>query len=376
MKKLLIGLLVAALGAVSFGAAAEETGNVAAVNGETITQTELDNMVNTLKNRMTQYGIDASEEEIAAIIEASALTELVEDRLLTQDMTAQGCYEMSADEESAITEAARVSWENLTQQYEAYYTQYLDGEDEGLTAADAAQSALNESGYTLEYMENYYRNALASEKYEDWLMEGEAAITDEEVQAAYEQRVEESRAAYEEDVSAFETAVASGKEVWYRPAGYRAILQIMMKAEGEDEKEKLASVKEKTDEIYARLEQGEAFEELISVYGEDSAFEKEGFLETGYQVHPDSILWEEAFVEAAFGEEMQEIGDYSQPVVFEDNVHILYYLKDVPDGAVELSDTLAAALQEELYGERAEEKMEERLAELKEESEIVYFERG
>ena len=49
-------------------------------------------------------------------------------------------------------------------------------------------------------------------------------------------------------------------------------------------------------------------------------------------------------------------------------------LKDVPDGPVELSDALAAALREDIYGEQANVKMEERLAQLKEEAEIVYME--
>lgn len=224
------------------------------------------------------------------------------------------------------------------------------------------------------YMENYYRNALASEKYEQWLMEGELEVTQEDVQAGYAQRVEESRAAYEGDVAAFETAMASGTEVWYRPEGYRAILQIMLSAEGEDDAAKLASVEEKTDAIYARLEQGESFESLIAEYGEDSAFADESFYETGYQVHPDSILWEDAFVQTAFGEDMQKPGDYSQPVVFADHVHILYYLKDVSAGAVELTEALTEALREDIYAERTNEKMELRLAELKENAEIIYSE--
>lgn len=79
-------------------------------------------------------------------------------------------------------------------------------------------------------------------------------------------------------------------------------------------------------------------------------------------------------MEAAFGDDMQEIGDYSEPIVFDDQVHILYYLKDVPEGAVELSEDLAEALRSEIYAEKANAKMEEGLAQLKEESEIVYTE--
>lgn len=50
------------------------------------------------------------------------------------------------------------------------------------------------------------------------------------------------------------------------------------------------------------------------------------------------------------------------------------YLKDVPEGVVELSEDLAEALRSEIYAEKANARMEERLAQLKEESEIVYTE--
>ncbi len=376
MKKMLGCILTLAMLLVpAFETAAEENRAAATVNGEEILQTELENMVSTLSSRMALYGIEASDESTTEVIRSSALQELVDDCLLTQDMTTQGCYDTSDEEESAIEAAAQASWENLSEQYENYDTQPGgDQEDTELTASERAQNYLKENGYTLEYMQNYYRNALASEKYEQWLMKDEPEITDEEVQEAYKQRVEESKTAYENDVESFETAMANGQEVWYRPAGYRAILQIMITADGDDEKAKLESVKEKTDEIYARLEQGESFETLIADYGEDSSFNDESFLETGYQVHKDSVFWEEAFVEAAFGDDMQKSGDYSQPHVFGDHVHILYYLKDVPDGPVELSAALAAALREDIYGEQANVKMEERLAQLKEEAEIVYME--
>lgn len=375
MKKIYGLLMMGLLAAGSCCAAAEEDTVIVTVNGEDIYQSEPDSIVESLKSRMSAYGIDVTDESVLETIEESARKELVEDRLLTQDMTRQGCYDFTEEEEDAAVTAAQVSWDNLNEQYEAYFTEYLNGEeDEGMTAADLAQSYLSESGYTLEYMENYYRNALASEKYEDWLMQDEDEITDEAVQEAYAQRVEESKNAYENDISAFETDLQNGKEIWYRPDGYRAVLQIMMTAEGEDDEAKLASVQEKTEDIYARLEQGEAFETLIAEYGEDTSFENESFLETGYQVHLESVIWEETFIEAAYGEEMQEPGDYTQPLVFDENVHILYYLQDVPSGQVELTEELTEALRSDLYDEKSDAKLQAHLEELTENGEIVYTE--
>ena len=373
MKKTLSVFLALLMVLLSVAAYAEENPTVVTVNGDSITQAELDAMMSAMDARMTQYGIDTSSENVQNAIREAAMQELVEDRLLTQDMTAQGCYDMTEEEEASIADAAKKSQADLQQQMESYFASYMDSqEDSSATAAELAETYLQDSGYTLEYMENYIRNTVASTKYEQWLMEGEADTTQEEIQAAYEERVASSKAAYENDVSAFETALANNQEVWYRPDGYRAVLQIMLSAQGDDDAQKLASVKETTDAIYDRLEKGESFESLIAAYGEDSAFDDASFCETGYQVNPQSVLWEDAFVQAAFGDGMENPGDYSQPVVFGDNVHILYYLKDIPGGAMELTDALAAALGQELYAQRTEEKMEARLATLKEEAEIVY----
>lgn len=373
MKKTLSVFLALLMMLLSVAAYAEENPTVVTVNGDSITQAELNAMMSALDARMTQYGIDTSSENVQNAIREAAMQELVEDRLLTQDMTAQGCYDMTEEEEASIADAAKKSQADLQQQMESYFASYMDSqEDSSATAAELAETYLKDSGYTLEYMENYIRNTVASTKYEQWLMEGEADTTQEEIQAAYEERVASSKAAYENDVSAFETALANNQEVWYRPDGYRAVLQIMLSAQGDDDAQKLASVKETTDAIYDRLEKGESFESLIAAYGEDSAFDDASFCETGYQVNPQSVLWEDAFVQAAFGDGMMNPGDYSQPVVFGDNVHILYYLRDIPGGAMELTDALAAALGQELYAQRTEEKMEARLATLKEEAEIVY----
>ena len=370
MKKTLSVFLALLMVLLSMVAYADENPTVVTVNGDSITQAELDAMMSALDARMTQYGIDTSSENVQNAIREAAMQELVEDRLLTQDMTAQGCYDMTVEEEASITDAAKKSQADLQQQMESYFASYMDSqEDSSATAAELAETYLKDSGYTLEYMENYIRNTVASTKYEQWLMEGEADTTQEEIQAAYEERVASSKAAYGNDVSAFETALANNQEVWYRPDGYRAVLQIMLSAQGDDDAQKLASVKETTDAIYDRLEKGESFESLIAAYGEDSAFDDASFCETGYQVNPQSVLWEDAFVQAAFGDGMKHPGDYSQPVVFGDNVHIL---RDIPGGAMELTDALAAALGQELYAQRTEEKMEARLATLKEEAEIVY----
>lgn len=340
------------------------------INGEAVYQSQINAVVASVVQNVEQLGLDTSGEEMLSAITEVARQQVIEDRLLSQDMTAQGMYEFTQEDESAVASAVQETMDAMLADYTAYYAS-LDQETE-TTAEQQAQAAMEAAGYTEDFFDSYYRNVLASERYEAWLVRDDDDISDEMVETAYQQRTAEGESLYAQDVAAFETALAAGQEIWYRPSGYRAILQIMMPAEGETDEEKLEPVRETTQEIYARLEAGETFESLLSEYGEDAAFDDPAFLETGYQVHPDSVLWEEAFVQSAFSQELAEPGDVSQPCVLGDNVCILYYLKDVEGGAAKLTDDLREALRADLYAQLIDDRLEERLNELEAEAEIVY----
>lgn len=343
------------------------------INGEAVYQSQIDSVTASVTESMGRLGLDTSDEEIASAISDVAQRQVIEDRLLSQDMTAQGMYDLTQEDENTVAQAAKQTVEAMLAEYTAYYAS-LAQEDANAqtTAAKQAQAAMEVAGYTEDFFKSYYRNVLASERYEAWLVRNDPEITQEEIEAAYRQRTDESKSLYAQDIPAFETALASGEEIWYRPAGYRAVLQIMLSAQGETDDEKLASVSEKTSDIYDRLEAGETFESLISEYGEDPSFDDPAFAETGYQVHPDSILWEEAFVQAAFAKELAKPGDVSQPHVFGNNVCILYYLKDVDGGAAELTENLREALRADLYAQQVESRLEERIETLEAEAEITF----
>ena len=343
------------------------------INGEAVYQSQIDSVTASVTESMGRLGLDTSDEEIASAISDVAQRQVIEDRLLSQDMTAQGMYDLTQEDENTVAQAAKQTVEAMLAEYTAYYAS-LAQEDANAqtTAARQAQAAMEVAGYTEDFFKSYYRNVLASERYEAWLVRNDPEITQEEIEAAYRQRTDESKSLYAQDIPAFETALASGEEIWYRPAGYRAVLQIMLSAQGESDDEKLASVSEKTSDIYDRLEAGETFESLISQYGEDPSFADPAFIETGYQVHPDSILWEEAFVQAAFADELAKPGDVSQPHVFGDNVCILYYLKDMDGGTAELTESLREALRADLYAQQVESRLEERIETLEAEAEITF----
>ena len=136
----------------------------------------------------------------------------------------------------------------------------------------------------------------------------------------------------------------------------------------------LASVQPTVDEIVEKFNNGTPFVDLIAEYNTDSGMEDPETLANGYPVHMDSILYDPAFVAAAFS--IGSIGQISEPVVGTYGVHILYYLRDVPAGAAELTPELEAAIREQLLGEIEDEMFSTALQERLDAADITYTELG
>ena len=136
----------------------------------------------------------------------------------------------------------------------------------------------------------------------------------------------------------------------------------------------LASVKATVDEIKAKLDGGATFEDLIKEYGTDPGMEDDTTRAEGYPVHNDSILYDPAFRDAAMA--LEKVGDISEPVVGQYGVHILQYLRDIPSGAVELTDDMKNEFRETILQEMITEAMHSAVDQWMDEAEIVYTEAG
>ena len=76
-------------------------------------------------------------------------------------------------------------------------------------------------------------------------------------------------------------------------------------------------------------------------------------LENGYEVHAESTMtWIPEFVAGAFSEKMQKPGDVSDPVVANYGIHILYYLRDIPGGYVEITDAIRTEISDYLNNQK------------------------
>ncbi len=99
----------------------------------------------------------------------------------------------------------------------------------------------------------------------------------------------------------------------------------------------IASVQDKLDEIYGKIEAGEDFSALIAEYGEDPGMKNEPTATRGYYVSARSTAWDQAFTDGAMS--LEKVGDVTMtPVVSGSGVHIIRYESDVTPGAVALDD--------------------------------------
>ena len=132
-------------------------------------------------------------------------------------------------------------------------------------------------------------------------------------------------------------------------AGLEPLKADMDKAEADC----LASVQEKVDEIYAKIDAGEAFDDLIEAYGEDPGMKSEPSKSRGYYVSDASTAWDESFTKGAMS--LEKVGDVTRtPVVSGSGVHIIRYESDVTSGAVPFEDIKEALSEKTLETKKSE----------------------
>lgn len=136
----------------------------------------------------------------------------------------------------------------------------------------------------------------------------------------------------------------------------------------------LDSVQDKVDEINQKLKDGASFTDLIKEYGTDPGMKNAEMLANGYAVHKDSILWDPAFTAGAMS--LEKVGDWSDPVLGSNGVHIIYYLRDIPGGAAELTDQLKEEIRAELLDEQKDAALNDAMEQWLKEAEIVYTDAG
>ena len=401
MKKILSLLLclcllfsAAALAEDTAAAELQDTDVLATVNGTELTWADVEPVYDSLVSSYGNY-YDLTDSANVELFRAVAMQNKINEVIMQAKIAELGIA--LTDEEAADAENdAQTDWDtaisNYISQQHSELTDESSQEDKDAANAEAVQY-YNDLGYSPESLKENYKLYALYDKLEATIVQ-DVTVTDEEVEALYQELVESDRALYENDIAAYVDynnyvdqmamyAMYYGTDssmdyAWYRPAGFRAVKHILLPVDDElmknyqdlqarleeqvDEAKAaiLASIADKIDEIYAKIDEGVDFDELIAEYGvkedgtaSDPGMTSEPYKTSGYEVSSASTNYVAPFVEAAFS--VENVGDVSAPYISSYGVHIVKYIADIPAGPIEMTEEQREAKRTELLTSKQNE---------------------
>lgn len=287
---------------------------------------------------------------------------------------------LTAEEEAEVQES-------LQQEIDSLYESYADdvdasitdedekrAEEEKLLLADLKANGLTYDKY-IKSIEDSLRDEAIANKYIESLL-AEVTVTDDDVQAYYDEqlayyqeRYEEDPANYFDDYSSF---LNGGSQPLVVPEGYNYYKHILVldAEEGEDK-----DVDAIVAEIYAKIEAGEDFDALIEEYGEDPGMQNEPYKTEGYILsEANASDYYDEFSAAALA--LENEGDITpEAVQSSKGKHIIKKCGPVEAKTVTL-DEVKDTIREQVETERKNDLYQEHLAKWKEEVKIVkYYDR-
>ncbi len=370
---------------------------VASLNGQDVLWSAVEPNYNGLVSQYSSY-YDMADPANVELFRAVALENTIIEALLTQKAAELGMSELTAEEAAQAEAAAQTDWSAAIDNYLAYFYPDLTAEsaEADIAAAEAeAEKYYKDGGYDLDALTAEYKKYMVLEKLQNVMIQ-DAAVTDEEVEAYYQQLVAADKELYENDVDAYmaynsqvdmmamyAAMYGSANDMdyaWYKPEGFRAVRHILLPVDeelmntytdlqarfeeqqtetepAEDEAETteapvtaeqvneakaaiFASLADKIEEINQKVVDGVDFDELITTYGvnADGTASDPGMASNPYYevcAASDTVYVAE-FVEAAMS--IPEVGGISAPYLSSFGIHIVKYLHDIPGGPVEMTD--------------------------------------
>lgn len=375
---------------------------------------------NYMYEMYAMFGMELSDEDIVGMQEDAVESEIYS-RAIAMEFEARGLT-LDVTEEEIEAEVE----ENYAEGYNYYYGM-VEGETEEEKNA-AIEMALYAEGYTRDRL-----RAMITAQYQAEALQAEVEaeiteVSEEDLKAAYDERLAADEETYTSDPTYFEgDAMSEGAAVCWVPEGYRSVKHVLvipeeevlqavtdardalenaqyemeayeaeLEAVGTEEATRTAeeiqadidaltaempemeaaivtaeqacldSVKEKTDVVYAELAAGKSFDEVMAAYGEDPGMQSEPNMTTGYYVCADSYTWDANFTAGSMA--LAQIGDYSaEPVISSSGVHIISYNSDVTPGPVafeDVRDALEAEILEALREDHYQKVLDAKVAEM------------
>ncbi len=412
---------------------------LATVNGQEILSDNkaMQDLIDYYTEFYASYGYDTADPTLQSMLQAVGLEWAVESALYTQKAQELNVPDMTEEQRASMTQTAKAEWDAAVEYYMQAVGNMTDSstEEEKATARETALAYIETNyGYTEEsYISSYLDGMLESQRRENVqnAVLGEIDVTEEEISAHFNEIVEDDKETYENNIPTYEYNTRyMNQPSYYVPEGYRGITHILLDVDDElmnnyknlsaslEEQDEQAtaddsaeateapaesaeapaesaeataepvtqemvdaarqaildSVKDKVDEINAKYQAGTPFADLIAEYGTDPGMTVEPGKTNGYAVHKESILYDPVFTQGAMA--LEKVGDISEPLLGTYGVHILHYTRDIPAGAVEMTEEIRSTLKDELQSELEQAAVSAMVADWISQADVQYTEEG
>ncbi len=221
---------------------------VAEFNGGSVSYGEAMKEYENWASYYQMYGYNLTDETEIKDLKQQVLDTLVQQKVVEAKAKEMGLTELTDAEKATLDEQATSEYEEAI----TYYTGYLEGDTEEETRQNAVDY-LESIGYTLESIQQYNLANAWQEKLKNEITK-DVAVSDADVQTAYEASVAEDQASYTEDNYNFENAATYGDTVTWVPEGYRAVKHILLTLSDEDAAA-LSDLQSQIEDVNIRIEE-------------------------------------------------------------------------------------------------------------------------
>ena len=192
-------------------------------------QAQIQNQVNYMTALYSRYGLsfDSTNADVMNSLTDNVLNSLVERSVLLAKAKELGLDQLTDEEKTKIEENTASQLDSLRKSAANEFSLDLE------TQLEEINAKLDELGYTEEVVRKGMTESLLITKAEDYAVK-DVTVTEDEIVADFNSKVEAAKTSYESDLSAYGKAVLNGTTVHYRPAGYRNVKQILIKYSDED----------------------------------------------------------------------------------------------------------------------------------------------
>ena len=245
------------------------------VAGKAITKAEVNEQIEAVLDYQEYvyylYGMsfDRTSDSSISAARSSAIDNLIQDAVLSQKTAEMGLDELTGDELSEIEQSVDSTWDTYTSSIKSAY--FADTELAGDELDKAIEDKLAELGYpSKDELLTSQKTVKAREKLRSETVK-DVAVTQEELESAYSSRVSEAMTNYGNTPSAYGTDVQNGSTVYYVPAGYRFVKNILIKFTDEDN----TAINDLQSQITSKNSELATAESSLSDLGEDASADDE-----------------------------------------------------------------------------------------------------